>query len=142
VSWLQAKQALRGVRGVALSIPDSGSRGVGNIMPLLNYPQERNSIPIVQKVGWTLGLVRIGSQNLACTGVRSGATQPIAIHYTVKVTPPQNPDNSTKTGPSSDGHKYIFKSLEISYLLVFWLMLKPSSGCLQELKVLCTAVYH
>ena len=45
VCWLQAKQALRGGRGVALSIPDSGNRGVGNIMPLPIYPKERNLIP-------------------------------------------------------------------------------------------------
>jgi len=32
-------------RGVAVSVPDSGIRGVGNIMPLPIYPQERNLIP-------------------------------------------------------------------------------------------------
>jgi len=80
--WLQAKQELRGCRGVALPIHDSGSRGVGNITPLPIYPQERNLIPLAQEVVWTSGPVWMGSENLACTGVLSRAMQPIALHYT------------------------------------------------------------
>jgi len=80
VWWLQAKQALRGGRGVALSIPDSSNRRVGNIIPLPIYPQERNLIPIAQEVVWTSGQVWMGSENLTHTGVRSRAMQPITIH--------------------------------------------------------------
>jgi len=35
------------------------------------YPQERDTVPTVQKAGWASGPVWTGAKNLALTGIRS-----------------------------------------------------------------------
>jgi hypothetical protein len=44
---------------------------VVNAMPQSLYPRERDLVPIVQKAGWVPGLVLMGAEDLAPTGIRS-----------------------------------------------------------------------
>ena len=62
----------RGSRGIALPFHDHGTRrcwAVG-VTPLPLYP-EKDPVPIVKEAGWSPGPVRIGTENLAPTGIRS-----------------------------------------------------------------------
>jgi len=43
----------------------------------------KDPVPIVQEAGWAPGLVWIGAENLAPTGIRSRTVQPVVSLYTV-----------------------------------------------------------
>ena len=65
-------RAQRGGSGRALCIHNNtGARQgwVANIMPLPQYPQERDPVPIIQKTGWTSGPVQTCTENLAPTRI-------------------------------------------------------------------------
>ena len=42
----------------------------------------KDTVPIVQEAGWAPGLVWIGAENLAPTGIRFRTFQPVVSHYT------------------------------------------------------------
>ena len=67
------RTAHRGSRGIALPFHDHGTRrGWGfSVRPRPLFTPGKDSVPIVQKVGWVPGPVWTGAENLAPTGIRS-----------------------------------------------------------------------
>jgi len=77
-----SRAAHRGSRGIALVFHDHGTRrgwGVSVTLRSLFTPG-KDSVPIVQEVGWAPGPVWTSAKNLAPTGIR--CVQPVASHYT------------------------------------------------------------
>jgi hypothetical protein len=65
-------KAQRGSRGIALLFSLGSAWGsLVTATPWPLYPQERDSVPIVQEVGWAPGPVWTVAENLASTGIRS-----------------------------------------------------------------------
>jgi len=74
----------RGSRGIALPFLDHGTRrkwGV-SFTPRPLFTSGKDPVPIVQEAGWASGPVWTGAENLAPTGIRSPAVQPVTSRYT------------------------------------------------------------
>ena len=55
---------------------------LGNATPQPLQPWERDLVPNVQEAWWVLGLVWMGPESLASTGVEPQIVQPTASQYT------------------------------------------------------------
>jgi hypothetical protein len=64
-------KAQRGGRSSTLSLTSAVWVWVVNATPRPLYPQERDTVAIVQEAGWAPGPVWTGAKNLAPTGIRS-----------------------------------------------------------------------
>ena len=67
------RTARRGCRGIALLFLDHGTRrrwGV-SVTPRPLFTPRKDTVPIEQEAGWTLGPVWTGAENLTFTGIRS-----------------------------------------------------------------------
>jgi hypothetical protein len=59
-----------------------------NDTPQPLYPRERDPVPILQKVVWAQGKVRMGTEKLATPGIDPRTVQPITSPYGLDYTGP------------------------------------------------------